>query len=152
MPWADSSAPYLAAVPVAEPPPRRRRRWLVGGTIASAVVVLLILGVLATVSVAHSSNESFTLSNPGSLGEFTHSVTFPRSGVFQFSWATTNGGTLTFTVLDPLGATLYHVANAASGAASISVSSGTEYTFEILDWLGETVHVMGTLTYSAPML
>jgi hypothetical protein len=149
---SEPPVPYLAAIPVSEPPRRgRRRRWaIVGGGLVAIAVAAVVL--LATVPVARATSESFAIDNPGSLTALSHSVTFPHSGTFSFGWATSNGGSVTFSVLDPLSVTLYQSAGSASGSGSILVTAGVAYSFEILDWLPEDVEVSGTLNYQAPLL
>jgi hypothetical protein len=149
---SEPPVPYLAAIPVSEPPPRRRWRRIAGAAGAGAVAAVLVVVALVAIPVAHASAQTFTMNNPGSLTALTHAVTFPRSGTFTFTWSTTNGGTVTFTVLGSGGVTIYASSSAASGGGTLAVSEGTPYTFEILDWLPEVVDVTGTLSYQAPLL
>jgi hypothetical protein len=131
---------------------RRRTGWILISGCAAASVVAVAVVALAIVPVSHSATESFVLKNGGSLTPLTHPVRFPDSGEFAFHWSTVGGGTVTFTVLNPGGITLYQASSAASGTGNIAVTAGSVETFEILDWLPETVDVSGTLSYSAPTI
>ena len=145
------SIPFLATAPLSVAP-RRRRRWAVPAAVAGTVAVAVVLGVLIFVPVAQSAPESLTLVNAGSvLSAVGQPITFPHGGTFDFHWATTNGATVTFSVIAPSGTPIYS-SDSAGATLSLPVTSNGPYLFEIDDWLPATVAVSGTLHYTAPML
>lgn len=143
---------FSVPVPPHAPPPAKKHT---GAIVAVVVVVLLILllGALAVVPVDQSSSFNATIVNPGSVGSsYTEVVQLTHPGTVSFSWATTNGGTTTFSVTDPAGNTVYSPGSAASGQGSFQISLLGSYTFAIYDWSPETVQLSGTLSYAAPLL
>ncbi len=121
-------------------------------------VVAVILGVLvviiffSTVSFAQTSPYSADLSNAGSVLT-THFANYSpiQSGTFRFSWHTTDGGTVTFSLLSPSGRSLYS-STAGAGAGSAYVVRAGNYQFEMSGSVAETVRVTGTLSFSAPLI
>jgi len=148
---SSASTPFLATVPLRAAPARRRRWWL-AAAVGTAVVAVVALVALATVPVSESISEELTVSNPGSpVSAVVVGISFPRGATFGFSWATTDGRTVTLSFTGPTGSTLYR-SDASTGHASVGVTGGESYDLGVYDALPETVQVSGTLDYSAPLL
>jgi len=142
--------PYLATAPLSGVE-RRRRRWVWPAVAAASVAGVVLLVVLLAVPVARASSEQMTLSNAGGVSPVGQTISFGHSGTFDFSWSTASGRSVTFSILAPGGQTVFS-ADSHAATGSISVPSSGKYTFEIYDWLPETVTLHGTLHYSAPLL
>ena len=120
----------------------------------AVVVLLLLLGLVAaaTIPVNQTQTTSATITDPGSTTTtYTDDVAMSHAGLFDFSWESTSGGSVTFTVSTANGATLFSQ-SAASGSGAILVNSGDVYVFGVYAWLPETVQFSGSLHYSAPFL
>ncbi len=154
-PSAPTNAPPVPQGPppqwTPQPSPPKKRKWLVP-VLVVVIVGLVALVLLATVPVNQTAAESFSIANPGSsVNTYVFNLTSPYAGTFTFSWYSNDGGSVTFTVLDSVGSTLYTL-DSSSGSGNVTMQGGGVYTFGIYDWLPETVQVSGTLHYTAPIL
>jgi len=143
---------YGTPRPVAPEP----RKWLL------VVAVLVVVGLvgslvyaLATIPMRQSTSVGFLISNPGGT-TIVRSVntTFPRSGVFDFSWWTNTTEFVNLTVVDSSGRTVYSGVGAVRDG-NFTVVGGERYTFEVPVWWISSpawVYVSGDLTYSAPLI
>ncbi|MCI4322043.1 MAG: zinc ribbon domain-containing protein [Thermoplasmata archaeon] len=124
-------------------PRRRARRWL------WATVVLVIAAgiVLAAFLVPIHSTFSLSVVSQG-LSPSVVYKTFPANAAITFSWNTSDGGSVSFSLVDSEGHTLAH-SSAASGQFSFTADGGS-YGFQSYSWLYEVVNVHGQ--YDAPAL
>lgn len=97
--------------------------------------------------IQNTMNFNLQIQNSGSLSPVCTHYTFPKTGSVDLNWATTNGGTVTFSVIDYTGTELYS-SDAASGTSIFSVYAGQTYSLCAYDWLPETVNIQGTETFS----
>lgn len=145
------------AVPVAPsfPPPEAHGRSRVALYVGVGILVfLLLVGLIAAaaIPVDQTQSTSATITDPGSATTtYTDDVVMSHGGYFDFSWATADSGTITFTVTSANGASLYSQ-GAASGTGSVAVNGGGTYIFGVYAWLPESVQFSGTLHYSAPLI
>lgn len=152
--------PPQNATPVPQSPPpqwtpqpaaSKRPGWLVP-VLVVVIVGLVAVVLLATVPVDQTAPESFAITDPGSLlYTYVFNFTSPHAGTFDFSWYSNDGGSVTFTVVDIGGSTLYTLGS-SSGSGNVTMQGGGVYAFGIFDLLPETVQVSGTLHFTAPIL
>ena len=141
------------AAPVYLVPATPSKSYAAVGAIVVVVLLLVVgLGAAAIVPINQTQSTNATITDPGSTTTtYTDNVVMSHGGLLDFSWATTDGGSVTFTVSNANGATLVSQ-NAASGSGAIPVNGGDTYIFGVYAWLPETVQFSGTLHYSAPLL
>jgi len=118
--------------------------------VAIVVVVLVVLVSIILLALFFSPGSpyspiprpfSFTISSGGLLSG-TAGYTFPSGAGVQFSWHTASGGTVTFSLVNSAGSTIYSQ-DAASGSDSFS-ANGNTYTFESYSLFSESTDVSGT--------
>ncbi len=116
------------------------------------LVPIAVVLFLATVPLPQTQSETFQIENPGNFIDTTsYVVTFEHSGTYVFSWWTSDGTNVSFTVRDPLGALLYSL-YAASGSTNITVFGPSSVTFGIYTQSTTVVTVDGTYYFDAPVL
>lgn len=121
--------------------------------IAIAILIVLLLVVLVAVPLPHTTNSSFSISNPGSVSKtYTQSESLcPSGATASVSYTTADGKSVTFSIIDPSGGTVWSH-DAASGSTSFTVQSCGSYQFGIYDWAGDTVNVNLSLSSDSPIL
>jgi hypothetical protein len=113
-------------------------------TVASAVaVVVLLAGFL----LPYSTSFSLSVESVG-LTPSVEYRTFPTGASVHFGWNTSDGRTVTFSLLNSDGKVL---ASRSAAAGNVSFTSdGGAYGFQSYSWLHEVVDVDGT--YSEALL
>jgi hypothetical protein len=113
--------------------------------IVAAVAAIAIAAILALTPVQHSYSEQFSsaYSTPGAA-----TLTVPRGSQVSGSWATGDGRTVDFGILDS-NQNLIYTSDASNGTYSFTASS-PPYTFVATSFASEPVYVWGT--YSAPLI
>ena len=145
-------APPPAAPVYLVPAAPNKSHAAVGAVVAVVLLLVIGVGAAATVPINQTQSTNATITDPGSTTiTYTDNVVMTHGGLLDFSWATTDGRSVTFTVSNANGATLVSQ-NAASGSGAIPVNGGDTYIFGVYAWLPETVQFSGSLHYSAPLL
>jgi hypothetical protein len=133
----------VSAVVAGVRPRRRSRRWA-----WLVVSIVLVVGVvLAAFLVPVQSAFSLSVVSQG-LSPSVVYRSFPANAAITFAWNTSDGGSVSFSLVDSEGHTLAH-SSAASGRFSFTADGGS-YGFQSYSWLYEVVNVHGQ--YDAPVL
>lgn len=114
------------------------------------VVIVIAVGVVIVLFLVPLPLPFYlNISNPGSVTEATcDSYTFDANAGVSFSWSTTDGATVSFTVVDSAHTTIYSE-DTSSGSGSFTANGGT-YQFCMYDWAADHVGIRGTA--SQPIL
>jgi hypothetical protein len=116
------------------------------------VIVLLLIVGLAVVAIPHSVPYSFSISDPGSTATYYQSQSLcPVGATAAVSFTVESGPTVTFSVLDPNGNSVWSQ-DSSGGSTSFTVQTCGDYKFGTYDWVGETVDVSVTLSSTSPVL
>jgi hypothetical protein len=135
------AAPSSSA-PIAAPTSRKRTGWLVGIIVLIVIVILVALAVIP-VSRTYSYSLTSSYSTNG-----TQSATFPCSGTVTGIWKTASGDSVTLTITDASGNTVYS-SDGASGGFSFTASN-QPYQISTSSFFSETTSITGH--YSCPYL
>ena len=125
------------------PSRRRSPRWVA----AALALVIVAVVVLAAFFVPIHSTFSLSVVSQGLTPSVVYR-SFPANAAISLDWNTSDGGSVTFSIVDSEGHTLAH-SSAASGRFSFTADGGS-YGFQSYSWLYEAVNVHGQ--YDAPAL
>lgn len=114
-----------------------------------AVLVLVIVVLLLLFVIPLPYPFSFAISNPGSAVSSTCiDHTFQAGAAVSFTWSSADGSSVTLSVVDPAGHTVY-TDDASTGSGSFT-AQGSSYQICIYDW--NAASVTGSGTADAPFL
>jgi hypothetical protein len=113
--------------------------------VIAVVVASVVLAILAVAPVQHSYSEQFSSSY---LAPAAATLTFPRGSQVSGSWATGDGGSASFIIVDSSQSLVYS-SSGPNGTYSFTAGN-PPYTFAAESEFAETVYAWGT--YSAPLL
>jgi hypothetical protein len=113
--------------------------------IIAVATACVVAAIFAVAPVQHSYSEEFSSSYaaPGAA-----TLTPPKGSQVSGSWATGDGGTADFVILNS-NQDIVYTSDAASGTYTFTASN-PPYTFAVTSYSSETVYVWGT--YLAPLL
>jgi len=136
--------------PTAPPPPVSHLGRNVGIVI---VIILLIIIALAVVPVPHKVSHSLSISNPGSVTTtyYTSLSLCPTGASVSVTFTVVSGDTVTFSVVDPNGGTVWSD-DSSSGSTTFTVQTCGTYQFGAFDWNPETVDVGVSVASTSPIL
>ena len=126
------------------PPSSSQSRTVV--TVVIVIVVLLVI-VVALAIIPFPHGYSYTLSS-SALNNGVATLSVPAGSQVTGSWSTSSGGSITLTITDELGNTVYS-ADAASGSFSFT-GSNSPYTFTASSLLSEDTSISGS--YASPLI
>lgn len=109
------------------------------------VVVVIAIVILFVVPIPRSFSAQLS-SSVGGGGRDT--LSFPTGSQVSGSWTTNNGGSVTLTITDSSGGTVY--SSDSSGGSFSFTASSPPYGVSAASIFAETVSVTGT--YSTPLL
>jgi len=108
-----------------------------------ALVAVLVTGFLVPVRTSFSMSVASSGITPSEADR-----SFPHGAVVVFSWNTSDGGSVSFSVVDLVGHTLAH-ASGSSGNFTFT-ADGNPYGFRSFSLFYEVVNIHGE--YTAPVL
>ena len=112
------------------------------------VLVVVVLALLAVVPVPRTN--TMTIDNPGSLSTYYQTESLSPTGApASVSFTVESGNSVTFSVIDPNGYTVWSD-DASSGSTTFTIQTAGVYEFGAYDWNPETVDV--TVTVTSPIL
>ena len=119
----------------------------------SSSLFYLFSSVLTVVPIPHSVPYNFSITNPGSVSTtyyYTQSLC-PAGVNASVSFTVVSGDTVTFSVVNPSGGTVWSD-DASSGSTTFTIESCGAYQFGAYDWAAETVDVSVTVNSVSPIL
>jgi hypothetical protein len=122
---------------------RRRRTWIAAVAIVGIAAILLVAGFAVPVT----TDFSLAVRSQG-LSPSVAYRTFPADSQVSFTWNTTNGRTVTFSLLGSGGQVLS--SRSAAGGNLTFVADASPYGFQSSSLLPEVVTVEGN--YASPVL
>ncbi len=116
------------------------------------VIILLIVIALAVVPIPHTVPYKFSISNPGSLSTYYRNQTLcPAGASVSVTFVVNSGDTVTFSVVNPNGGTVWSD-DASLGGTSFTVQTCGTYSFGAYDWGPATVVVSLSVFSTSPIL
>jgi zinc ribbon protein len=149
----ESKSVAQSTPPVAPPQPVGHVGRNVGIVIVIIIIIILIVAVLALVPVPLKVSYSFSIDNPGSVSAtyYTSKSLCPAGASASVTFTVVSGDTVTFSVLDPNGMTVWSD-DSSSGSTTFTVQNCGTYQFGAYDWSPETVDISVSVASASPIL